>query len=145
MNLDEINTAWKSDSIIDRSDIATETIRVPVLHAKYIELLSVYRLKHRKLQNDYNAMRALRHRYYNGKLTKEELLQKNWTQYQENRPLKTEMNEILNSDVELIGIQDRVVYIETVIHTLESILKSIHSRSFDLKNYIAWQTLSMGG
>jgi len=145
MNLDEINSAWKIDSVVDRNDIATESIKVPSLHAKYLELLSAYKLKLRKIYNEYNAMKSLRQRYYTGKLTKEELLQKNWDQYQENKPLKTEMNEILNSDKELSKFYDKVVYMETVIYTLESIMKSLHSRSYDIKNYIAWQTLTMGG
>ncbi len=145
MTLDEINSAWKIDSVVDRNDIATESIKVPSLHAKYLELLSAYKLKLRKIYNEYNAMKSLRQRYYTGKLTKEELLQKNWDQYQENKPLKTEMNEILNSDKELSKFYDKVVYMETVIYTLESIMKSLHSRSYDIKNYIAWQTLTMGG
>lgn len=145
MNLEEIQENWAIDSRIDRDDIATECIRVPSLHSKYLQELSVYRLKKQKMKTDFDVLRNLRCRYYQGKLSHAELTDNNWPQWQEAKPLKTEMHDILNGDSIMILAANKLAYVDNIIYCLESILKSIASRSFDLKNFVAYSTLMAGG
>jgi len=77
-------------------------------------------------------------------MTREELAQEQWTQFQGNKPLKNEMDEILSTDADLITQQDKVEYFKTVLNQLEQIIRSINSRTWDVKNAIEWNRFTNG-
>ena len=53
MKLDELIESWKQDSIIDETQPQQELIRTPILHAKYVEILSQHRIASQKAKFDY--------------------------------------------------------------------------------------------
>jgi len=67
-----------------------------------------------------------------------------WDQYLGAKPLKNEMDEQLDGDFDLIKKKDRIVYWETIVDTLERILRSIGSRGWDIKNAIEWHKFTNG-
>ena len=77
-------------------------------------------------------------------MTKDELAQEGWAQYQGNKPLKNEMDEFLTTDPDLITLQDKIEYFKTVLNQLEQIVRSINSRTWDVKNAIEWHKFSAG-
>lgn len=136
MNLHEIIISWKLDSVIDEFNISNESIRNAKLHSKYLGELVEYKRNLIDYKSDYNIMRQFKRRYYRGELSKEELTKYSLSQYQGPKHLKTEMIEILDGDEDLINIQKNIDMCELAITTLESIIKSIFSRGFDIKNHI---------
>ena len=44
MTLEEIQSMWKVDSVIDQIDLDKASLQTPSLHAKYLELLNEKRL-----------------------------------------------------------------------------------------------------
>ncbi|NDD98583.1 MAG: hypothetical protein EBZ93_14095, partial [Actinobacteria bacterium] len=93
---------------------------------------------------DYNQLRKNKFRYYRGELGREELQQLGWDQWQGVKPLKNEMDEILSTDADLITQQDKVEYFKTVLNQLEQIIRSINSRTWDVKNAIEWNRFTNG-
>lgn len=144
LKLTEIKDEWKNDCIINDLDIGTESIKNAKLHAKYISELIDRKLKLAELKSDYKLLRRVKFRYFRGELTKEELAQYELVQYQGPKHLKNEMNEILDGDEELVQILNRIEYNEITISTLESILKSIASRGYDIKNFIEYEKYRSG-
>jgi len=144
MKLSEIQTEWKKDSVINQLELGDEAVRVPTLHAKYLTYLSNVKLSQRKAESDYNKLRKVKYRYYRGELTKVELDGLGWEQYQGNKPLKNEMEEYLVCDVDLNVLTDKVEYFKTVTFTLEQILRSINSRTWDIKSAIEWNKFTNG-
>lgn len=144
MKLTEIQEMWEEDSRIDETNLGRESIRVPTLHAKYIGLLSKAKLQLRKAESDYFNTRRLKYRYYRGEMTKEELVVLEWEQFQGNKPLKNEMDEFLQCDKDLIELQDKSEYFKTVIYTLEQIIRSINSRTWDIKTAVEWHKFTNG-
>ena len=67
-----------------------------------------------------------------------------WMQYQGNKPLRAELSDMVDIDRDIIELQDKLEYFKTIIFTLEQILRSINSRSFDIKNFIEWSKLTNG-
>lgn len=135
---------WIKDSAIDETDLGRASAHTPKLHAKYLQLLTNQRLNTRKAESDYLRMRRIKWRYYRGEMTQEELDQLSWPQWQGVKPLKNEMDEFLNTDSDLIQLQDRLEYHRAVFAQLEGILKSIHSRTWDIKNSIEWTKFTNG-
>ena len=54
------------------------------------------------------------------------------------------MDEQLDGDFDLIKKKDRIAYWETIVDTLERILRSISSRGFDIKHAIEWHKFTNG-
>lgn len=144
MKLSDLQEEWKKDSVIDDLNLGKESTRVPVLHSKYITFLSNAKLKLRKAEHDYYALRRLKYRYYRGELTQEELNENSWVQYQGNKPLKNEMDEFLNCDNDLIDYEDKIEYFRTIVYTLEQIIRSLNSRTWDIKSAIEWHKFTNG-
>jgi len=144
MKIDEIQVMWEQDCGIDDNYLGEAATSTPKLHSKYIKLLIEAKLKLSKLNSDYNTIRKIKFRYYRGEMTREELKNEGWDQYQGIKPLKNEMDEILTGDDSLNGITLKIEYLSSMIYLLESILGQIRSRDFQIKNGIAWKQFLAG-
>jgi hypothetical protein len=145
MKLQEIQDMWTEDAKVDQTNLGRSAARVPELHAKYLNMLTSVRLQYRKAEADYLRLRKLKFRYYRGEMSKEELASLGWEQYLNNRPLKNEMEDVMTTDEDIIKSMDKLEYIKTVLYQLEQILKSINSRTWDVKSAIEWYKFTNGG
>ena len=144
MKIDEIQLMWESDCGIDDNYLGEAATFTPKLHSKYIRLVVEAKLKLSKLNSDYNTLRKTKFRYYRGEMTRIELAEKGWDQWQGIKPLKGEMDEILTGDDDLNTINLKIEYLGSMIYLLESILGQIRSRDFQIKNGIAWKQFLAG-
>ena len=144
MNIEQIQDMWEVDADIDDNYLGEHATKTPKLHAKYIKLLVGVKLKHTKLSSDYNMLRKAKFRYYRGELSREELTDLGWAQWQGVKPLKNEMDEFLQGDTELNTLRVKIDYLETMIYLLESILTQIKARDWQLKSGIEWKKFLAG-
>lgn len=144
MNLEDIQESWNNDCVIDDDHLDKESVRTPNLHAKYLNFLIGYKLKLAKAKKDYNTLRQVKFRYYRGELSKSELHEKGWEQWQGVKPLKNEMEEFLEGDSDLSDAQLRQEYLESVISYLESVMHQIKSRDWQIRNSIEWKKFISG-
>jgi hypothetical protein len=145
MNIDELKTTWAKDSIISEMDLSREALRTPQLHSKYIDLLIDSKMKLATRKHDLARMQNLKSRYYRGELSKDELLQYELVQWQYNKPLKSEMDSVLDADEDCILIKGKIEYFDMMVYFLESIMKSIASRGWDIKAAIEFKKFQAGG
>jgi hypothetical protein len=145
MTLTEIQEMWLTDCKINHSNLGASSVQVPLLHAKYLNLLTTTKLKLRKCRANLLEFKQLKRRYYRGELSKEELGELGWQQYLFAKPLKSDMDELLEADPAIIAMIDKVEYYETVVYQLESILGSINRRTWDIKNALEWEKFTNGG
>lgn len=144
MNIEQLQEMWDSDSAIDDNYLGEHATKTPKLHAKYVKLLVQIKLKHTKLQSEYNMMRKNKFRYYRGEMSRDELQQFEWNQWQGVKPLKNEMDEFLTGDEDLNTLQVKIDYLETMIYLLESILGQIKARDWQIKSAIEWKKFLAG-
>jgi hypothetical protein len=144
MTLDELHDLWDVDCKINDDHLDRESIKTPNLHAKYLRFLIQHKMKLSALQNDYNLMRQRKFRYYRGEMTKNELEELKWDQWQGVKPLKNEMEEFLDGDYDLNKITIKCEYIKNMIEALESILNQIKSRDWQIRNAIQWKQFIAG-
>jgi hypothetical protein len=144
MNIEQIQDMWEADAEIDDNYLGEHATKTPKLHAKYVKLLVGVKLKHTKLSSDYNMLRKAKFRYYRGELSREELTDLGWAQWQGVKPLKNEMDEFLQGDTELNTLRVKIDYLETMIYLLESILTQIKARDWQLKSAIEWKKFLAG-
>jgi hypothetical protein len=77
-------------------------------------------------------------------MSRTELEDEGWTQWQGTKPLKNEIDEFLQGDADLVSLQDKVEYFKTVLYQLEAIIRSLNSRTWDIKNTIEWTKFTNG-
>jgi hypothetical protein len=144
MKLSDLQQSWEEDAKIDEMNLGNESTKIPMLHAKYLNLLTSTKLNLRKAESSYANMRRLKYRYYRGEMTREELEEEGWSQWQGTKPMKNEMDEFLSFDSDLVELQDKIEYFKTVLYQLEQIIRSLNSRTWDIKNHIEWLKWSNG-
>lgn len=144
MNIEEIQQMWEQDSQIDDNHLGEASTETAKIHSKYIKLMVGVKLKLTKARADYNALRKNKFRYYRGELSREDLQLLGWEPYQLIKPLKNEMDEFLQGDQDLINLNTKIEYLETMGYLLEGILGQIKARDWQLKNGIEWKKFLAG-
>jgi hypothetical protein len=144
MTLEELQNTWDIDCQIDDNYLGEHSTSTPKLHAKYLRLLVQVKLKHTKLSSDYNILRKTKFRYYRGELTRDELTELNWPQWQGVKPLKNEMDEFLAGDSDLNTLRIKIDYLETMIYFLESVMGQIKARDWQIKTHVEWKRFLAG-
>ena len=144
ITLNEIQEMWETDCKLDELNLGQESTKIPELHAKYLNMLTTSKLQLRKNKSNLLSLRRLKWKYFRGELSQQELNTLGWEQYLGNAPLNNQMNEYLDSDSDVIKLQDKVEYIEACLTQLDYIMRSINSRSFDIKNAIEWSKFTSG-
>jgi hypothetical protein len=144
MNIDQLQQEWDKDCEIDDNYLGEQATATPKLHAKYVKMLINVKLKHTKLQSDYNLLRKNKFRYYRGELSRDELTDLGWSQWQGVKPLKNEMDEFLQGDSDLNVLKVKIDYLETMIYFLESVLGQIKARDWQIKTHVEWKKFLSG-
>jgi hypothetical protein len=144
MNIEQLQEEWDKDCEIDDNYLGENSTATPKLHAKYLKILVQVKLKHTKLSSDYNLTRKNKFRYYRGELSRDELQDLQWDQWQGVKPIKNEMDEFLKGDAELNTMEIKIKYLETMIYFLESVLQQIKARDWQIKTAVEWKKFLAG-
>lgn len=142
--LEAIILEWEKDSKIDINNIQNETVNAPFLHSKYLRMLSLWKKRKYIYTQKMLDIRRKKTRYYRGEMSRDELKENGWEQYQGNRLIRSELEETLKTDGDVIAIQSKLDLIDSIIYVLESIIKMIGSRDFELSNYIKYAMFMKG-
>tara|TARA_B100002019_G_scaffold293114_1_gene318807 strand:- start:3148 stop:3591 length:444 start_codon:yes stop_codon:yes gene_type:complete len=142
--LNELQSQWSEDCKIDELDLGGESTKTPVLHSKYVTLLSNSKLQLRKAIADLKRLESVKSDYYRGELSREELDSLGWEPWRKNAVLRSDMRDQLDSDPDVIKQQDKVYYLETTVDFLDRVLRSLNSRGWDIKNAVEWNKLQSG-
>ena len=135
--INKILDHWKKDSVIDQTEPSKELLRIPVLHSKYLELLVEYKLLAKKQQFEYQKMKKLKWEYYTGKLDQHQLEELGWEPFQ--FTLKSDISTYLESDKDLIDILKKKCVLDECVNAIEAIMSELKSRTFQLRDFIAWE------
>lgn len=144
MKTEQIIEEWMNDSQINLTDLTRCSAEVPLLHAKYVRELVAAKVVLNRLEGQLKSLKRDKKKYFNGEMTREELEQYGWTQYQGIKPLKSELNEIISLDKEYIELEAKVSNAEAKVSILESILTTINNRNWSIKNVIDWEKFQNG-
>ena len=137
MKLEEIQEFWNADREIDITELANESVRIPQIHDKYLKIYIDERIRLKGLQFELIKLVRLKTDYYAGKLTQEELEKLGWEQFLQ-RLLKNEISTYIEADEDVIKTKKNIVLIEEKCYYLDSIIKMISNRGFQIKSAIDW-------
>lgn len=143
MKLEAIIQMWNVDSKVDATEPGNELLKNPNLHAKYAEQMSRHALALKGARQSYTSLRRSRSDYYSGRMSREDLEKNGLQPFQ--FVLAKDIGLYLDADPALQEIERRIAVHEEAVTYLQSVIKAIGNRSFDLRGYIDWIKYTQGG
>ena len=137
MKLEEIQELWNRDREIDITELATESIRIPQIHDKYLKIYVDEKIKLRKLQLNLAKISKIKSDYYSGRMSQEELDRLEWQPFLV-KVLKGEVNSYVESDDDIIKLKETIALMEEKINYIDSVIRMINNRGFQIKSAIDW-------
>jgi hypothetical protein len=143
MKLEEIYTEWDADSDIDTTDLGTESIKIPKLHNKYYKLYTSEKLLLRKYEAEMKSLKLAKYEFYT-QGPSAETKELGWEMPSRGMILKQEMPMYMEGDREIIALSLKIGLQQEKVELLESIIKSLVNRGFQIKSAIDWHKFTMG-
>ena len=140
MNLDEIQSLWDVDSKLAADNLHTESTRIPELHAKYYRILNRILILKKSEENKFKILKKEKWQYYTGKADPEVYVETPF----DHKVLRQDVDKYMDADLDLIKLLSKVDYYQVMISYLDSILKNINNRTYQIKNAIEWQKFIRG-
>lgn len=143
MTIEEIYEEWAKDGQIDVLHISSESANIPKLHNKYFRMYMTEGLKLKKLKAEYKQLYKLKGEYYRGELDYEDLKEHGWEPFPL-KVLKTDISSYVDADKDIINKTLKIGLQESIVEYLESIIKQINNRGFQLKTIVDWERFRTG-
>jgi len=144
MKIDAIYEEWNKDSEIDKTELGDEALKIPKLHHKYFQIYSAEKLLLRKYEAEMKSLKLAKYEFYTQGPTKE-TQELGWGLPSRGMILKQEMPMYMEGDRDLIDLSLKIGMQQEKVELLESIIKSLTNRGFQIKSAIDWFKFTSGG
>jgi hypothetical protein len=141
IDLETIQEMWEKDSKMDPDNLHTESLNIPALHAKYFDLYNTINLLKKRAEQQKKRIRHERYEYFTGKADPEIYLENPFPKKVRD---KETLQGYLDSDEKLSQVCLKIDYYETLLNYIESILKVIQNRTYQIKNAIEFIKFQAG-
>ena len=141
IDLEQIQKMWEEDAKIDRDNLHEESLNIPSLHAKYFDLYNTIFLLRKKAEQQKKNIRHERYEYFSGKASPDVYVENPFPKKIRD---KDTMNKYLDADKKLSNATLKIDYYDTMLVYLESILKMIFNRTYQIKNALEYQSFMSG-
>ena len=140
-DLETIQEMWEKDAKIDRDNLHDESLNIPSLHAKYFQIYNTIFLLRKKAEQQRKNIRHERYEYFSGKADPDVYIQNPFPKKIRD---KDTMTQYLDADEKLSNASLKIEYYDTMLTYLESILKVIQNRTYQIKNAIEFMRFNAG-
>jgi hypothetical protein len=141
IDLDTIQKMWEEDAKINPDNLHTESLNIPTLHAKYFEIYNNIFLLRKKADQQKRNIRHDRYEYYSGKADPETYVENPFPKKIRD---KDTLQKYLDADEKLSSVSLKIDYYDTMLVYIESILKVIQNRTYQIKNAIEFMRFNAG-
>jgi hypothetical protein len=141
MNLDELKAEARQDlPILDHEHMDQESYKNQVIKPKWLgyktnfeQLLILRKSEHQKLFRE-------KWEYYGGKADVKVYVAKPF----DFKVLKSDLHMFIQSDDEILELQNKIAYYELIIKYIEGVIKSIDNRGWDIRHAQDWKKFEAG-
>jgi len=141
MNLENIQEMWKRDSVIDSDLYCEESTKIPQLHQKYMELFNTFFLMQKEQEAKLKTTKRDKWLYYKGRAPASVYKD---APFDLKLTTREEIDMFIEADEEYQKIILKLDYIGQVLAFLDSVLRQLNNRTFQIKNAIEWQKFQNG-
>lgn len=143
MKLEEILELWKEDSNVDVVEIGDEAMKIAKLHHKYFQILVNERMILRQFEADMKKLKLEKYEFFT-QGPNEETQEKGWKLPAKGLILKADIPMYMDADPDMIKLSLRIGMQQEKIELLESVIKIIMNRGYNLKVALEWQKFTNG-
>lgn len=143
MKLDDIFKEWNIDSEIDGTNLGNEALKISQLHNKYYKIFINERLLYRKYTEEAKVLKQKKYEFYTLG-PDEDSDELGWELPPQGRILKQEASQYVDTDPDIINMNLKIGIIQEKIELLESIIKSLVNRGFNIKAAIDYERFKAG-
>ena len=141
MNLETLNDMWEKDSPLDDEKLDHDSLSIPKLHAKYYEIYNNIVLLKKKAEQQRKNTRHERYEYFTGKADPEVYTENPFPKKIRD---KDTLQKYLDADESLSSVSLKIDYYDTILNYLESILRVIQNRTYQIKNAVEFMKFQAG-
>ena len=141
IDLESLQKMWEEDSEIDKDNLHDESLKIPQLHAKYFDLYNTLFLLRKKADQQRKNIRHERYEYFSGKADPDVYIQDPFPKKIRD---KDTMQKYLDADEKLSTSSLKIEFYDTMLTYIESILKVIQNRTYQIKNAIEFMRFQSG-
>ena len=141
MTLEELKQeSYKDLPVKNVENIDQESFYNQEIKAKWLDYKSRFELLLARSKGDYQVMYREKWEYYGGKSDAKVYAAKPF----DLKVLKTDLQMYINSDEEILDIQGKISYYESIIKYIDGVIKSIDNRGWDIRNATEWKKFEAG-
>jgi len=144
MKLESIFEMWGEDSNIDRNELGNESLKISKLHHKYHQIYTNERLLLRKFESELKKLRLEKFEFYTQGPTRE-TQERGWQLPPIGKVLKADANTYIDADKDVITLSLKIGIQHEKIELLESIIKTVMARGFQINTALNWIKFQSGG
>ena len=146
ITLEGLIEMWKKDSEIDEMNLDESSQKIAKIHGKYLELISITKLQLKKKELEQKILLKDKWLYFNGKMDQAEIATRGWPfdPFNGLKIMKTDLEYYFNADPELQKSEEKIIYLKTLVETLEEIMGTLRWRHTHIKNMIDWRMFTSG-
>ena len=141
MKLEELQSEAREDlKIIDQERLDQESYKNQNIKPKWLEYRTQYDQLLIMAKANHQKMYREKWEYYGGKADVKVYAVKPF----DLKVLKTDLQMYINSDEEILTVQGKIAYYESIIKYIDGIIKSIDNRGWDIRNATEWKKFEAG-
>lgn len=144
MKIETIYEMWAEDSNIDRMDLGEESLKISSLHQKYSQIFAHEKIQLRKYEAQLKVLKLEKYEFYTQGPT-QETQEKGWELPAIGKVIRSDVQQYIEADKDVIHLTLRIGIQNEKISLLDSIIKNIFNRGFQIKNAIDWMKYASGG
>ena len=117
-------------------------LKIPNLHSKYYKIYLREKVQLKSEEQEYKQYYKIKYEYYTGKMSQEDLRENGWEPFQ--FLLKNDLQVYIDSDTD---ISERLLKLQVQrekVDLLESIIKTLNTRGFLIKNAVDFIKFTSG-
>ncbi|HAT70776.1 MAG TPA: hypothetical protein DCS22_09730 [Flavobacteriaceae bacterium] len=140
MTLEELENLADVDLKINDTELDIESLKIPQLHNKYSKFHNQFINLLKKSEQNRDILIREKWEYYTGKASP--------TVYQAQpfnlKILRQDVDKYIKSDIEVVKIEQKIAYLQSIVNYLERTIRIISNRTFQIKNAIEWRKFTSG-
>jgi len=144
MKLEEIYEQWKKDAEIDITELGNEAIKIAKLHHKYYQILSSERLLLKSQEAEMKKLKLDKYEFFT-QGPNEETEKLGWKLPAKGLILKADIPMYIDADNDIIKLSLKIGLQQEKIELLESIIRTLMNRGYNVKAAIDFQKFISGG
>ena len=143
MDNDTLRQMIQKDLHIKDAELDTESLRIPQLHNKYLNMLHDEKIMLQALRVKRKMLLRDKWEYYTGKMDEDTLKQKGWEPFNL-KILKQDVDMYIESDSDMIAIESKVFLQQERVEFLQETVKAINNLQWHIRDAIAWRKFING-